>query len=261
MEHSTGTYLSQPLEVEEVDPPGTKASAFLRWLWQHKLTSTLTGILIFLVAEYLSLPSNSAIERLRKQNPKVTAIMEQRIAETREKGRKLRVRQVWVNFQSISQDLIHSVIVAEDGTFYEHGGIDWFEIQESIEKNIKEGEVARGASTITQQLAKNLFLSTSRDPVRKLKEFIITMRLEKALSKDRILEIYLNAIEWGDGIFGVEAASEHYFRKHASELSRDEAARLAAVLPNPRMLRANSGSRSVLWRRDVVLERLEARGW
>lgn len=235
--------------------------ATLRWVKSHKLHTAVIVLLLFLVLEYLSLPSTASIERLRNERPHRTALMVERAAEAKEKRKKFSIRQQWVPLSSISSELIHAVIVAEDGTFYEHKGIDWYEVQESIERNLEETEFVRGASTITQQLAKNLHLSTSKDPIRKLKEYVITKRLEDALSKNRILEIYLNVIEWGEGIFGAEAASLHHFGKHASELTREEAARLAAVIPNPRRLKANSEAQSVVWRKNVVLERMRARGW
>ena len=128
-------------------------------------------------------------------------------------------------------------------------------------KNISVGRAARGASTITQQLAKNLFLSTSKNPVRKLKEVLITIRLEKTLGKNRLLELYLNVVEWGDGLFGAEAAARKYFRKSAAELTRGESARLAAVIPSPLRHAPTDNSRYVRYRSGIVLKRMEARGW
>jgi monofunctional biosynthetic peptidoglycan transglycosylase len=168
--------------------------------------------------------------------------------------------QRWIPLGRISKDAVNAVIVAEDGTFWSHGGFDWFEFRESIEKNIKEGRAARGASTITQQLVKNLFLSSSKSPLRKVREWILTWYTEQSLSKSRILELYLNLIEWGRGIYGIEAASQHYFGKSASELNRDEAARLAAIIPSPRRFRADQESRYVARRSRIILERLSARG-
>ena len=157
--------------------------------------------------------------------------------------------------------LVHAVIVSEDGTFYENGGVDWYEVEESIEKNLEEGKAARGASTISQQLAKNLFLSTSKDPLRKLKELVITLRMERMLSKERILEIYLNVIEWGNGVFGAEAAAKKYFGKSASAITREEAARLAAVIPSPLRHQPNQPSQYVERRASLILERMTARGY
>jgi monofunctional glycosyltransferase len=185
--------------------------------------------------------------------------MKQRMDEARENGKTLKIRQRWISLAKIPRHVIDAVIVAEDGTFYSHSGIDWFEVQQSIERDLREHRAARGASTITQQLAKNLYLSTSKDPVRKVKEVIIALLMEHDLSKDRILELYLNVIEWGNGIFGIEAASEAYFGKSVAELTLDEAVRLAAVIPSPLRHRPDVDSRYVLRRKDIVLRRLTAR--
>jgi len=188
-------------------------------------------------------------------------LMEQRKDEALDKGKKITFHQDWVPLSRISSHLKHAVIVAEDGTFFEHEGIDWYEMKESIKKDIQKGKFVRGASTITQQLAKNLFLSTSKDPIRKLKEIIIASWLEDELSKNRILELYLNIIEWGYGIFGVEAAASEYYNIHASDLNREESARLAAVLPSPLRHKPNENSRFVNYRTKIILARLDARGW
>jgi monofunctional biosynthetic peptidoglycan transglycosylase len=220
------------------------------------------GVLGLLAAyEYFSLPERAQIVRLRTVNPRMTALMSQRMREAGEKGRRLAIRQEWIPLREISSDLVHAVIVAEDGAFYDHEGIDWFEVREAIKKDIGKGKFARGASTITQQLAKNLFLSTSKDPIRKIKEFVITGWLEDELSKERILELYLNVIEWGDGLFGAQAAAHAYFGKDAGALTKDEAARLASVIPNPVLNRPDSGSRYVLRRTNIILLRMEAREW
>jgi monofunctional glycosyltransferase len=233
----------------------------ISWLLRHKIVTIVMVVVLIIFFEFLSLPSHDSIIRLKKENPRNTALMEQRKKEAADKGKKYSIRQQWVPLYRVDQNLIHAVIVAEDGTFYEHEGFDWYEVKESIKKDFEKGKFARGASTITQQLAKNLFLSTSKDPIRKLKEMIITSWLEDELSKERILEIYLNVIEWGDGIYGVESAASSYFNKHAAELSRDEAARLAAVIPNPLKRRPNTDARYVTFRKNVILARMEARGW
>jgi monofunctional biosynthetic peptidoglycan transglycosylase len=167
--------------------------------------------------------------------------------------------QRWVPLSRISKNLTDAVIVAEDGMFYSHGGVDWFEVKESIEKNIDKRRAVRGASTITQQLAKNLYLSTSKDPIRKFRELIITLLLEHQLGKNRILEIYLNVIEWGRGIYGVEAAAQTYFGKSSGSLSMDEAVRLASVIPSPLRHKPNESSRYVLRRKEIVLRRMQGR--
>ena len=200
-----------------------------------------------------------SIADLKTSNPGPTALMKQRMEEARDEGKTLKITQRWIPLSRIPRHVIDAVIVAEDGTFFSHSGVDWFEVQESIEKNVKERRAARGASTITQQLAKNLYLSTSKDPVRKLKELIITLLLERQLGKNRILELYLTVIEWGRGIFGVEAASQAYFGKSASALTLDEALRLSAVIPSPLRHRPDTDSRYVMRRKDIVLRRLTAR--
>jgi monofunctional biosynthetic peptidoglycan transglycosylase len=206
---------------------------------------------------YFALPS-VCILALRTENPRLTALMLERLDES---GGRLHILQTWVPLSRISQHLINGVVISEDGTFFEHGGVDWYEVRESLERNLEEERVVRGSSTITMQLAKNLFLSTSRDPLRKLKELVIALRIEKQLSKRRILEIYLNLIEWGDGIFGAEAASKAYFGKPAQYLTREEAARMAAVIPSPIRHRPDSNNRYVVRRSEIILNRMSARGW
>ena len=215
-------------------------------------------MLLIVIIELATIPWLS-IAGLNNGNPGPTALMKQRMDEAREEGKTLKVTQRWIALSKLPRHVIDAVIVAEDGTFYSHSGIDWFEVQESIEKNVRERRAARGASTITQQLAKNLYLSTSKDPVRKVKELIITLLLERQLGKNRILELYLNVIEWGRGIFGIEAASQAYFGKSASGLTLDEALRLAAVIPSPLRHRPDADTRYVMRRKEIVLRRLTAR--
>jgi monofunctional biosynthetic peptidoglycan transglycosylase len=200
------------------------------------------------------------IAELQRKNPSETAFMRERAARLREKGRRFRKIQYWIPLKEIPKDAIDAVIVAEDGTFWSNEGFDWFEFKESLERDFGEGRAARGASTITQQLVKNLYLSSSRSVLRKLKEWALTWYMNRELTKSRILEIYLNVIEWGDNVYGIEAASRHYFGKSASTLSREECARLAAIIPSPRRHRADGDSRYVLRRSQLILERMEARG-
>jgi monofunctional biosynthetic peptidoglycan transglycosylase len=172
---------------------------------------------------------------LRDTNPETTSLMRQRDEESRQSGRTPRlVNHHWVPLAEVSEQLVQAVIVAEDASFYLHDGFDFHEIRESISRNLERGSFVRGASTITQQLAKNLFLSTEKSIHRKIKEALLTRRLERTLSKDRILELYLNVIEWGDGIYGVQAAAGHYFGKTAAQLDAAEGAFLAAMIPSPR---------------------------
>src|SRR5262249_46388996 len=156
---------------------------------------------------------------LAGENPRSTAWMELRDAEARAQGRKPRRYQVWTPLSAVSPHLKNAVLIAEDAAFFQHEGLDYHEIKEALKVNYEKLEFARGASTITKQLAKNLYLSPSRNPVRKLKELVLTFFLERELSKKRIFELYLNLIEWGDGIYGAEAASRSYFSKPCQELT------------------------------------------
>lgn len=194
------------------------------------------GFLVFAgltasIAYYFIYPD---VSRLVKENPKKTSFMEYREKEWEQQGKKIRIRQIWTPLSNISPYLIKAVLIAEDDKFWRHEGFDFEAIQKAIERDIKEKKLKFGGSTITQQLAKNLYLTPSKNPLRKVKEAVLTWRLEKNLSKERILEIYLNVAEWGEGIFGIESASRHYFGKPASDLTAEEASRLAAILPNPR---------------------------
>lgn len=173
------------------------------------------------------------VSSLKTQNPKLTAMMKYRMKQWEKEGKKVQIKQIWVPLNSISPYLIKAVLIAEDDKFYKHEGFDFDGIKKALEKNLKEGKLKYGGSTISQQLAKNLYLSPSKNPIRKIQEAILTIRLENTLSKKRILELYLNVAEWGEGIFGVEAAARHYYGKSAKYLTPWEAARLAAVLPNP----------------------------
>ena len=180
--------------------------------------------------------------------------MVQREEEARAKGRKARAVQSWVPLSRVSRHLIHAVLASEDQGFFGHEGVDWKAIEESIEKNVEKGRFARGGSTITQQLAKNLYFGTSKTPLRKVRELVVTQWLEADLTKARILALYLNLIEWGDGIYGCEAGARSWYGKPASALSATEAAGLAAMIPNPRRinprvsaLRRERATRRVLW--------------
>lgn len=237
-----------------------KIPGMVKWIRKNPIPAVGIMAGMYLSFQYFTLPNNS-LQFYRKHNPQHTALMEQRIAEAENAGSPYSVTQRWVPLSKISPHLVHAVIVAEDGSFYDHEGIDWFEIEESIKKNLEKGKAARGGSTITQQLSKNLFLSTSKSPIRKFKEVIITLRMERTLSKRRILELYLNVIEWGNGIFGAEAAARKYFGKPASQLSREESARMAAVIPNPRRYQPNGTSRYVSRRSELILSRMGARGY
>jgi monofunctional biosynthetic peptidoglycan transglycosylase len=216
---------------------------------------TVLLLLSFFTASFfLSLPD---VEYLKTQNPSTTSLMEQRKAEAGRKGKKFKIRQEWIRFEAIPELLKKTVIVSEDAAFYEHDGIDYYELKEAFKRNLEKGKKSRGGSTITQQLAKNLFLSTEKSYYRKLKEFFIAKKLEKHLTKNRIFHLYLNIIELGNGIFGVEAASKYYFNKSVRHLSLVEIVRLAAVLPKPLRVTPLSNSGYLKWRAKLLLDRLK----
>jgi len=209
---------------------------------------------VYIAYVYLTLPD---VRYLAKENPKTTAFMELRIDEAHAEGRKFSIRHQWVPYSRISPFLKRAVIVTEDAAFFDHDGIDLDEIKASLEKNWEDGQFLRGASTITQQLAKNLYLSPSRNPMRKVTELLITRRLEAALSKQRIFEIYLNMIEWGDGIFGCEAAARAYFGKSCASLDVPEAALMAGAIINPREHNPAKPTRRLLRRQQIILRRMQ----
>ena len=204
---------------------------------------------------YLTLPD---VRALRSSNPESTAFIDLRAREARARGETPRRIQRWVPYARVSSNLKRAVLVTEDSRFWTHEGIDFDELKESMEVNIERMEFARGGSTITQQLAKNLYLSPSKNPVRKLRELLIARRLEAELSKQRILELYLNVIEWGDGIYGAEAAARTYFHKSAADLSPPESALLAAAITNPRVMNPAHPTARLRRRQDMVMRRMGA---
>ena len=210
----------------------------------------------YLAYVYLTLPD---VRWLATTNPTTTAFMELRIRDAAEAGRKFQIRHRWVPYHQISANLRRAVIVTEDAAFYDHDGIDLTELKASLEKNWEEGQFLRGGSTITQQLAKNLYLSPTRNPMRKVKELLIARRLEAALSKRRIFEIYLNMIEWGDGIFGCEAAARAYFGGPCASLGVEQAALLAGAIINPREHSPAKPTRRLLRRQQIIIRRMGIR--
>jgi monofunctional biosynthetic peptidoglycan transglycosylase len=214
------------------------------------------GSLIFLLGiGYVgfTLATLPDVASLKSTNPTVTAMMEQRAEENHIEPQKIKA---WVPYSRVSPHLRNAVIIAEDSAFFQHSGYDIDEIRESVKRNWHEKRFARGASTITQQLAKNLYLSTSRNPTRKFRELLIAQELERNLSKQRIFEIYLNVIEWGDGIYGAEPAARRYFGKSASALRPEEAAILAAMIPNPRRYTPARNRKYLERRKAEILDRL-----
>jgi monofunctional biosynthetic peptidoglycan transglycosylase len=204
---------------------------------------------------YLTLPD---VRPLRTSNPATTAFIELRGQEARAKGKVPRRVQEWVSYKSMSRNLTRAVLVAEDDLFWQHEGLDVEQLEESLQADWATGRFARGGSTITQQLAKNLYLSPSKNPLRKLEELIIARRLEAELSKARILELYLNVIEWGDGIYGAQAAARTYFRTSASNLDPSEAAILAAAIVNPRVLNPAHANARLIRRQAMIMQRMGA---
>jgi monofunctional glycosyltransferase len=217
--------------------------------WVPAVAVALIALATCLGALGWSLPD---VRPLARRAPRTTAFVDLRRQEAAAEGRKLDVRWMWRPLARISPFLREAVVLSEDARFFEHEGVDWDALEHAAERNWKRGRVAMGGSTITQQVAKNLYLSPSKNPLRKLRELLISRRLEAELSKERILEIYLNVAEWGDGVFGAEAAAQRWFGVPASELGPVEAARLAIALPNPR-LRAPSVNTRELNRRAARL--------
>ena len=217
-------------------------------------------ILIFLPSALLSLywlATLPDVSWLAKHNPTETALIEERRAQAREEGKNLKSQWIWVSMSRISPYLQRAVVATEDASFFEHEGFDWEGIKDAAVYNLEAGEFKRGGSTITQQLAKNLYLSSERSLLRKAREALITRSLEHELTKRRILELYLNVAEWGHGIFGAEAASRHHFGKSASELNMEEAALLAAILPSPRRYDPMRITKYLRNRQQHILPRIE----
>lgn len=191
-------------------------------------------------------------------NPVTTSFMAMRLDELREKEPRAELKKQWVPYARISNSLKRAVVAAEDAKFSGHEGFDWEGIQKALEKNQKKGRIVAGGSTISQQLAKNLFLSGDKTPWRKAQEAVITLMLEAVLDKRRILEIYLNVVEWGPGIFGAEAAARHYYGVTAAQLSAEQSARLAVLLPNPRRFGRLQDSPYLAARSQIILRRMAA---
>ncbi|MGZ5032279.1 MAG: monofunctional biosynthetic peptidoglycan transglycosylase [Usitatibacter sp.] len=194
----------------------------------------------------------------KDHNPRTTAFMEASLERMRAKKPGAELRQTWVPYERISTHLKRAVVAAEDAKFAEHEGFDWEAIEKAVEKNRRKGKVVTGASTISQQLAKNLFLSADRTPWRKGQEALITVMIEHVMDKRRILEIYLNVIEWGEGVFGAEAAARHYFATSAAALGPEASARLAAMVPNPRFYDRNRNSAWLMRKTQMILARMPA---
>jgi monofunctional biosynthetic peptidoglycan transglycosylase len=200
------------------------------------------------------------VSSLKTENPRRTSFMEIQQREAKRKGKPFRIYQVWVPLARISPTLIKAVLIAEDDKFWSHEGFDYEAIKKALERDIKSGKFKLGGSTISQQLARNLYLTPEKSLFRKAREALITWRMERVLSKKRILELYLNVAEWGEGIYGVEAASRHYYGKASSDLTPEESARLAAVLPHPRKYRPIGSQPYVVHRSELIYEIMVRRG-
>jgi monofunctional biosynthetic peptidoglycan transglycosylase len=223
---------------------------FWGWAWH--------GMVIFLVALMLyQVWLFAHICWWVKFNPSTSAFMETRLEIMQNRNPDAELRHKWVAYERISGNLKRALIAAEDARFVDHEGFDWEGIQKAYEKNMKKGRIVAGGSTISQQLAKNLFLSTRRTPWRKLEEAAITVMLETVMDKRRIFEIYLNVIEWGNGVFGAEAAARHYFRVNAAQLSAGQAAKLAAMVPNPRYYDTHRTAPGLMRKTDLILDRMD----
>lgn len=221
----------------------------VRFANKHKTASILTYL--FFIA-YFSM-SALQIPFLEYGNFRITSLMEQRAFET---SMIYYPKQSWVGIRDVNPNLLKAIISMEDGKFFIHKGIDWKELNTSLKLNMRRGRSARGASTITMQLAKNLYLTTDKTLLRKAKEFIITFRMEKELTKKAILQNYINAIEWGEGIFGIKKAADIYFGKEPAALNKNECARLAAVIPSPLRYKPNTNAGYVLRRSAIIRSRL-----
>jgi monofunctional glycosyltransferase len=219
----------------------------------------LLAVLIAWIAfELLTFPD---VAVLAKERPKTTAFMEQRKERLRKQGKSDQLEWRWVPYGSISPYLRRAVLVAEDNSFYEHEGVDVEGMKEALQRDWEKRRLSHGGSTITQQLAKNLYLSPSRNPLRKVREYFIARSLEKHLTKKRILEIYLNVVEMGERVYGAEAAARHYFKKSASSLSTREAALLAGCLPNPMVMNPGSPNKRLRARQRMILSRMKRWGY
>jgi monofunctional biosynthetic peptidoglycan transglycosylase len=218
------------------------------------------GLFFLWVASVLIEVAMCDVSKLARTPPKRTALMKQREKEAAAHGERARVDQRWVTYDRISPTLRRAVLIAEDDAFYTHGGFDFNELLLSARKNWQRGRVVRGGSTITQQLAKNLFLGDRRTLDRKVREALLAIRLERTLSKRRIFELYLNVIEWGDGIYGAEAAARRHFGTSAVGLSERQAVLLASVIINPRRYSVTQPNRRIERRARIIASRLKRRG-
>ena len=222
---------------------------FWRWFWRILLA---LFILILLYQVWIA----AHILWWVDHNPASSAFMHDRLEVLQDKNPAAQLQHKWVPYNRISDSLKQALIASEDAKFVDHDGFDWDGIQKAYEKDLKKGKIVSGGSTISQQLAKNLFLTAKRTPWRKGEEVIVTVMLEHMMEKERIFEIYMNVIEWGDGVFGAEAAARHYYQISAAHLSPEQAAKLAAMVPNPRYYDKHREAKGLLRKTEIVLSRM-----
>ena len=226
--------------------------------WNHRSFKGKIASVLFLLFFFYQLWILLHIILWTVVNPGESAFMETRLEHLQEKDEKATLRHQWVNYNQISIHIKQAVIAAEDAKFIDHEGFDWEGIEKAYEKNKRRKKIVAGGSTISQQLAKNLFLSNQRTPWRKAEETIITLMLETILSKQRILEIYLNVIEWGNNVYGIEAASLRYFSSHAKDLNSFQSAKLASMIPNPKYYERHQDASGLIERSGIILSRMNA---
>ena len=226
--------------------------------WNHRSFKGKIASVLFLLFFFYQLWILLHIILWAVINPGESAFMETRLEHLQEKDEKATLRHQWVNYNQISINIKQAVIAAEDAKFIDHEGFDWEGIEKAYEKNKRRKKIVAGGSTISQQLAKNLFLSNQRTPWRKAEETIITLMLETILSKQRILEIYLNVIEWGNNVYGIEAASLRYFSSHARDLNSFQSAKLASMIPNPKYYERHQDASGLIERSGIILSRMNS---
>jgi monofunctional glycosyltransferase len=226
--------------------------------WNHRSFKGKIASVLFLLFFFYQLWILLHIILWTVINPGESAFMETRLEHLQEKDESATLRHQWVNYNQISINIKQAVIAAEDAKFIDHEGFDWEGIEKAYEKNKRRKKIVAGGSTISQQLAKNLFLSNQRTPWRKAEETIITLMLETILSKQRILEIYLNVIEWGNNVYGIEAASLRYFSSHARDLNSFQSAKLASMIPNPKYYERHQDASGLIERSGIILSRMNS---
>jgi monofunctional biosynthetic peptidoglycan transglycosylase len=236
-----------------------KNSGYLLGGRELQVLAGFLGAFVLACAAYVLWLPDAA--EFRKENPVETSFMRIKELQARAQGKKLGRRLVWTPWDAISENLKHAVLVAEDDGFYAHKGVEWDSTWNALKTDLKARRFAKGGSTITQQVARNLYLSPSKNPLRKVKEILIARRLERELGKRRIFEIYLNIAEWGKGIYGAQAAAEAYFGKNAADLTPEESAALAAALPSPRRYNPTGGTRFMERRKNSIVGRMRASGY